>query len=77
MSMMPIFMVGIVFGLATAVLALLGEKAWWIPRHLDRVLPHIDVEGETLSRPAGVAPAVAAPATGREDPVALESTSVR
>ncbi|MCK9930288.1 MMPL family transporter [Frankia sp. Mgl5] len=60
-----------------AVLALLGEKAWWIPRRLDRVLPHIDVEGETLHRPTGVAPAVAAPVTGREDPVALESTSAR
>ncbi|WP_041256109.1 MMPL family transporter [Frankia sp. EAN1pec] len=60
-----------------AVLALLGEKAWWIPRHLDRVLPHIDVEGETLNRPTAVAPAVAAPATGREEPLALESTSAR
>lgn len=33
-----------------AVLALLGERAWWLPRWLDRVLPTFDVEGEVLSR---------------------------
>jgi RND superfamily putative drug exporter len=31
-----------------AVLALLGHKAWWLPRWLDRVLPNVDVEGEKL-----------------------------
>ncbi|WP_166741683.1 MMPL family transporter [Cumulibacter soli] len=29
-------------------MALLGDRAWWMPRWLDRVLPSIDVEGETL-----------------------------
>ncbi|MFG2130918.1 MMPL family transporter [Streptomyces sp. NPDC048751] len=33
-----------------AVLALLGDKAWWLPKWLDRILPHVDVEGEALSR---------------------------
>ncbi|MFF4832510.1 MMPL family transporter [Streptomyces sp. NPDC001315] len=33
-----------------AVLALLGDKAWWLPKWLDRLLPHVDVEGEALSR---------------------------
>ena len=31
-----------------AVLALLGHKAWWLPKWLDRVLPNVDVEGEGL-----------------------------
>ncbi|MFE9679701.1 MMPL family transporter [Streptomyces sp. NPDC006259] len=31
-----------------AVLALLGEKAWWLPKWLDRALPDVDVEGEGL-----------------------------
>ncbi|MFF3245956.1 MMPL family transporter [Streptomyces sp. NPDC002870] len=31
-----------------AVLALLGRKAWWLPKWLDRVLPNVDVEGEGL-----------------------------
>ncbi|GAA2219704.1 MMPL family transporter [Streptomyces indiaensis] len=31
-----------------AVLALLGRKAWWLPRWLDRALPNVDVEGEGL-----------------------------
>jgi RND superfamily putative drug exporter len=34
-----------------AVLALLGDKAWWLPKWLDRALPRVDVEGEALSRP--------------------------
>ncbi|MFF3982059.1 MMPL family transporter [Streptomyces sp. NPDC055808] len=33
-----------------AVLALLGAKAWWLPRWLDRVLPNVDVEGEGLRK---------------------------
>jgi RND superfamily putative drug exporter len=33
-----------------AVLALLGEKAWWIPKWLDRVLPSFDVEGEGVAK---------------------------
>ncbi|MGW7506927.1 MMPL family transporter [Streptomyces massasporeus] len=34
-----------------AVLALLGDKAWWLPKWLDRALPRVDVEGEALTRP--------------------------
>ncbi|MFJ4780702.1 MMPL family transporter [Streptomyces sp. NPDC088762] len=33
-----------------AVLALLGHKAWWLPRWLDRLLPNVDVEGESLRK---------------------------
>ncbi|MGW0774674.1 MMPL family transporter [Streptomyces sp. NPDC002835] len=33
-----------------AVLALLGHKAWWLPRWLDRALPDVDVEGEKLRK---------------------------
>jgi RND superfamily putative drug exporter len=29
-----------------AVMQLLGDKAWYMPKWLDRVLPHFDVEGE-------------------------------
>ncbi|MFC4472569.1 MMPL family transporter [Streptomyces xiangluensis] len=29
-----------------AVLTLLGRHAWWTPRWLDKILPHIDTEGE-------------------------------
>ncbi|MEU8228681.1 MMPL family transporter [Actinoplanes sp. NPDC048967] len=34
-----------------AVMTLLGRRAWWLPRWLDRVLPDIDVEGEKLRVP--------------------------
>jgi putative drug exporter of the RND superfamily len=45
-----------------AVLALLGDKAWWLPKWLDRALPNVDVEGEGL-HPHGDA---AAEGTGTE-----------
>ncbi|MFE5796334.1 MMPL family transporter [Streptomyces sp. NPDC056503] len=32
--------------LVPAVLTLLGRHAWWTPRWLDRILPHLDTEGE-------------------------------
>ena len=38
--------------IAPAVLALLGDRAWWMPRILNRVLPKVDVEGAALSREA-------------------------
>ncbi|MFJ9732988.1 MMPL family transporter [Streptomyces sp. NPDC101171] len=31
-----------------AVLSLLGKRAWWLPKWLDRVLPNVDVEGDGL-----------------------------
>lgn len=34
--------------LVPAVLHLLGDKAWWIPKWLDRMLPFFDVEGEGM-----------------------------
>ncbi len=37
--------------LIPALMYLLGEKAWWMPRWLDRILPEVDVEGEKLDRP--------------------------
>ncbi|MFG2512176.1 MMPL family transporter [Streptomyces sp. NPDC048584] len=36
--------------LVPAVMTLLGRHAWWTPRWLDRVLPHIDAEGEKNAR---------------------------
>ena len=36
--------------LVPAALRLLGNKAWWLPRWLDRVLPDVDVEGAKLER---------------------------
>ncbi|PZR53434.1 MMPL family transporter [Xylanimonas oleitrophica] len=41
--------------LVPAVMALLGDRAWWIPRGLDRVLPRFDVEGEGLAKELALA----------------------
>ncbi|MFD4031601.1 MMPL family transporter [Streptomyces sp. NPDC058637] len=46
-----------------AVLALLGKRAWWLPRRLDRALPNVDVEGEGLR----TEPAAGGPADGERE----------
>ncbi len=32
--------------LVPAVMVLMGKRAWWLPRWLDRILPHLSIEGE-------------------------------
>jgi putative drug exporter of the RND superfamily len=39
--------------LVPATMALLGRANWWVPRPLDRVLPHLDFEGGSTPAPAG------------------------
>ncbi|MGW4383037.1 MMPL family transporter [Kitasatospora sp. NPDC004531] len=48
--------------LVPAAMALLGRRAWWLPRRLDRIVPDVDLEGASLPaaepRPTvGAAPA--------------------
>ena len=35
--------------LTPAIMHLLGERAWWMPKWLDRVVPNVDVEGAGLT----------------------------
>ncbi len=37
--------------LIPGLMYLMGEKAWYLPAWLDRLLPNVDVEGEKLERP--------------------------
>ncbi len=32
--------------LVPAVMVLLGKSAWWLPKWLDRILPHVSIEGD-------------------------------
>jgi putative drug exporter of the RND superfamily len=43
--------------LVPATMELLGDRNWWIPRWLDRILPKIDVEGHFEEPPSGPPPA--------------------
>ncbi|MGW3936589.1 MMPL family transporter [Streptomyces phaeochromogenes] len=36
--------------LVPAAMSVLQHAAWWLPRFLHRALPHVDVEGEKLTR---------------------------
>ncbi|MDT9690958.1 MMPL family transporter [Streptomyces sp. P9(2023)] len=46
--------------LVPAVMTLLGKWAWWTPRWLDRILPHVDTEGESEMPPSAGGPTGAA-----------------
>nr|WP_296764832.1 MMPL family transporter [Rhodococcus sp. (in: high G+C Gram-positive bacteria)] len=35
-----------------SVMALLGDKAWWLPKWLDKILPNVDIEGAKLEKAA-------------------------
>ncbi len=51
--------------LVPAVMVLLGKRAWWLPRWMDRVVPQISIEGEEFFAKRDAAakePAAAAPA---------------
>jgi uncharacterized membrane protein YdfJ with MMPL/SSD domain len=61
----------LVVTLAPATLSLMGEAAWWLPGWLDRVLPHISVEGE--EQPPAPAPRPAAQATDTWQPAEYEA----
>jgi RND superfamily putative drug exporter len=34
--------------LVPATMALMGNANWWLPSWLDRLLPHVDVEGSNV-----------------------------
>ena len=36
--------------LVPAIMAIVGDKAWWLPRWLDRALPDLDIEGDKLNK---------------------------
>jgi RND superfamily putative drug exporter len=50
-----------------AVMYLLGRRAWWLPRWLDRILPDVDVEGAKLRKPDADGGAAAADAGEPEE----------
>jgi RND superfamily putative drug exporter len=57
-------------------MALLGDKAWWIPRWLDRLLPTFDVEGEGVAKELRLAPWPGERADGRSDAVVVHGLTV-
>ena len=54
--------------LVPAIMVLLGKRAWWLPRWLDRLVPHISIEGEDYfaRRDAAAASTKAPAAAGAE-----------
>jgi putative drug exporter of the RND superfamily len=49
-----------VIGVAQTGLTLLGRRAWWLPRRLDRLVLNLDLKGSALER--GPRPVAEAPA---------------
>ncbi len=42
--------------LVPSTMALVGDPNWWLPKWLDRLLPHLDIEGEPASEAAAADP---------------------
>jgi RND superfamily putative drug exporter len=53
--------------LVPAVMVLLGKRAWWLPRWMEKVIPHISIEGEEYfaKRDAEAAQPAPAPIAGK------------
>ncbi|MER7485088.1 MMPL family transporter [Streptomyces sp. NPDC126497] len=60
--------------LVPAVMAVLGHRAWWLPRFLGRVLPDVDIEGERLMKQRAAQPE---PKAGEAEPVGAVSGGTR
>ena len=58
--------------LVPALMSLLGDRAWWLPRWLDRILPSVNLEATTPA-PTSAAdmPAPDAPPAARQEPEPL------
>jgi len=56
----------LVVTLAPAAVVMFGEAAWWLPGWLDKILPHISVEGETMPATEEPSPGDDAGDTGSE-----------
>ena len=55
--------------LVPATMELLGDRNWWLPRWLDRLLPHVDVEGKPAIPVPGPAAADGSRADGDRESV--------
>jgi RND superfamily putative drug exporter len=42
--------------LVPATMELLGDRNWWIPKWLDRILPRVHIEGHELTPPPAPEP---------------------
>jgi len=47
--------------LVPATMALMGDANWWLPGWLDRILPHVDVEGSSVLGYGDQVPAITVP----------------
>jgi RND superfamily putative drug exporter len=48
--------------LVPSVMSLLGARAWWMPRWLEPVLPHLHLEGSEAASAAAARPGGSRPA---------------
>ena len=53
--------------LVPALMSLLGNRAYWLPRWLQRVLPDLDVEGSNLNKSLETTPEISRPTHNKEE----------
>jgi RND superfamily putative drug exporter len=62
--------------LVPAVMALFGEHAWWMPRWMEPIVPHLQLEGSTEPAPGGKPLAEPEPEPVAVEEVAIEEVAV-
>jgi uncharacterized membrane protein YdfJ with MMPL/SSD domain len=60
----------LVVTLAPASIVVFGKAAWWLPGWLDRLLPHISIEGETMPATDETPPGAPVDEPGPDEPLA-------
>jgi RND superfamily putative drug exporter len=53
--------------LVPAIMVLLGKRAWWLPRWMERLVPHVSIEGEEFFARRDAQPAADGPKSGDTD----------
>ena len=59
--------------LVPSIMALLDARAWWMPRWMEPIVPHLQLEGSTAPA-ASAAPAAPAPAGPAQTKAATDKT---
>jgi RND superfamily putative drug exporter len=53
--------------LVPAIMVLLGRQAWWLPKWMERLVPHVSIEGEEFFAQRDAQPAADGPKSGDRD----------
>ena len=60
---LPTWFTSVVILLSPALLVLGSKASWWVPQWLDKILPHLDIEGKSAQTATATSTPQAPPVT--------------